>query len=78
VVSIFFFSSSILSGRRLDVYHIHDVALVRIVHSEMCCTRLAEIQDAKIRHLRTIAQLCQATFSELRHVRIVVVFHLHC
>jgi len=26
----------------------------------MCCTRLAEKkQDAKIRHLRTIAQLCR-------------------
>ena len=28
--------------------------------SETCCTRLAEIQDAKNRHLGTIAQLCQA------------------
>jgi len=27
-----------------------------------------EIQDAKTRHLRTIAQLCQAISSQLRHV----------
>ena len=36
----------------------------------MCCRRLAEIQDAKIaknRHLRTIAQLCRALSSQLRH-----------
>jgi len=36
--------------------------------SEMCCTRLAEIQDAKDRHLRTIAQLFQAISSQLSHV----------
>jgi len=39
--------------------------------SEMRCTRLAEIQDAKItqkyRHLRTITQLCRAISSQLRH-----------
>jgi len=38
----------------------------------MCCTRLAgntgRINDAKIRHLCTIAQLCRATSSQLRHV----------
>ena len=39
----------------------------------MCCTRLAEkIQDAKkspkIHHLGTIAQLCRAISSQLRHV----------
>jgi len=38
----------------------------------MCCTRLAEDterkNDAKNRHLRTIAQLCRAISSQLRHV----------
>jgi len=38
----------------------------------MCCTRLAENTGrkkvAKNRHLGTIAQLCQAIFSQLRHV----------
>jgi len=37
----------------------------------MCSTRLGEIQDAKrtqkIGHLRTIAQLCRAISSQLRH-----------
>jgi len=40
--------------------------------SEMCCTRLAENTGrkkvAKKRHLRTIAQLCRAISSQLRHV----------
>jgi len=38
----------------------------------MCCMRLAENtgckKNTKIRHLRTIAQFCQATFSQLRYV----------
>jgi len=34
----------------------------------MCCTRLAEIQDSKNRHFGTIAQLCRAVSSQLRHV----------
>ena len=38
----------------------------------MCCTRLAgnigRKNDAKNRHLRTIAQLCRAISSQLRHV----------
>jgi len=35
----------------------------------MCCMRgTLEIQDAKNRHLRTIAQLCRAISSQLRHV----------
>jgi len=41
----------------------------------MCCTRLAENtgrkNDAKNRHLRTIAQLCRAISSHLRHVSIM-------
>jgi len=40
--------------------------------SETCCTRLAENTGrkkvAKNRHLGTIAQLCQAISSQLRHV----------
>jgi len=40
--------------------------------SEMCCMRLAENtgckKSPKIRHLRTIAQLCRAISSQLRHV----------
>ena len=39
--------------------------------SEMCCTRLAgnrrRKNDAKNRHLRTIAQVCRAISSQLRH-----------
>jgi len=35
---------------------------------EMCCTRLAEKQDAKIRHLRTVAQICRPISSQLRHI----------
>ena len=38
----------------------------------MCCTRLSgntgRKNDAKNRHLRTIAQLCRAISSQLRHV----------
>ena len=54
VISIFFLLSSPMCEFRMQ--------------SEMCCTRLAETQDAKIRHLRPIAQLCGATSSQLRHI----------
>jgi len=70
------FSSPIFSIGRLDVYRTstrtstRDVALVRI---EMCCTRLAgntgRKNDAKNRHLRTMAQLCRAISSQLRQCR---------
>jgi len=61
-LSIFFYSSPNLSGRRLDVYHTstHGVALVRILEcrSEMWCMRLAANAGpkkvAKNRHLGTI------------------------
>ena len=40
--------------------------------SETCCKRLAEStgrkKSQKIHHLRTIAQLCRAIYSQLRHV----------
>ena len=67
-----FFSSPNLSGRRLDVYHTlaHGVALVRIQNARLKCAARGslQIQDAKNRHLGTIAQLCQAISSQLRHV----------
>jgi len=74
--SSIFFSLPNLSGRRLDVYHTstHQVWLSINLEcmSEMCCTRLAENterkNDAKNRHLRTIAELCRAISSQLRHV----------
>ena len=120
--SFFFFSSSNLSGRRLDVYNTwtHGVALVMVAlwnradhyifalwlllllfprlisavadwmsailphmvwrcglsanlrcRNETCCTRLAENtgrkNSPKKRHLGTIAQLCRAISSQLRH-----------
>jgi len=52
----------------------HDVALVRIYDAGpkcTCCKWLAENtgrkNSPKIRHLRTIAQLCRAISSQLRH-----------
>jgi len=52
--------------------------------SEMCCTRLAQNtgrkNDAKNRHLRTIAELCPAISSQRRHVSTVgkIVKQLGC
>ena len=59
-----------LSDRRLDVYH---VALVWILNAGLKCGACGslKIQDAKSRqkcHLSTIAQLCRAVSSQLRHV----------
>ena len=77
VVSIFFLSSFfslyILSGCRLDVYHTWCGLSANLeCMSEMCCMRLAEIQDAKnspkIRHLRSIAQICRAISLQWRHI----------
>ena len=74
--SIFFYSSPNLSGRRLDIYHTSfhtwcGLSANLECRSEMCCTRLAgntgRKNDAKNRHLRTIAQLCRAISSQLRH-----------
>jgi len=71
------FSSPNLSGRRVDVYHTsthgaRDLSANLECRSKMCCTRLAgnieRKNDAKNRHLGTIAQLCQAESSQLRHV----------
>jgi len=71
VFSSFLLSSPNLIRRRLDVCHTstHGVALVRI---ETCCTRFAENTGrkkvAKNRHLGSIAQICRAISSQLRHV----------
>ena len=75
---LFFFSffSPKLSRRRLDVCHTstHGVALVRIYDAGLkrAARGSLKIQDAKkspkIRHLRTIAQICRAISSQLRHV----------
>jgi len=72
----FFFSWPNLSRSRLDVYHtcIHNVALLQIQDASLkraaCCS--LKTQDAKkspkIRHLGTIAQLCPAMSSQVRHV----------
>ena len=73
--SIFFFSSPNLSGRRLDVPYFHTwcgLSANLECRSEMCCTRIAgntgHKNDANNHHLRTIAQLCRAISSPLRHV----------
>jgi len=62
----------LLSRRRLDVYHTstHDVALVHIYNACLKCAArgFLKIQDAKNRHLCTIAQLCPAISSQQRHV----------
>jgi len=76
LLSFFFLSSPNLSGRRLDVCHTstHGVALVRIYDAGLkrAARGSLEMRDAKKspkgRHLRTIAQLCQAITSQLRHV----------
>ena len=71
-VFFFFFPSPNLSSRRLYVYHTstHGVPLVRIYNAGLKCAArgMLNIQDAKNRHLRTIAQICRAVFSQLRHV----------
>ena len=68
----FFFSSPNLRGRRLDVYHTLAHGANLECRSEMRCTRLAantgRKKVAKNRHLGTIAQLCRAISSQLRHV----------
>ena len=72
----FFFSSPNLSRRRLDVCHTstHGVPLVRIKNAGLKCTARGslEMHDAKKspknRRLGTIAQLCRAISSQLRHL----------
>ena len=64
-----FFSSPNVSRCRLDVYHTstHGVALMRISDAGLKRGSL-QIQDAKNRHLGTIAQLCRTISLQLRHV----------
>jgi len=71
----FFFSSPNLSRRRLDVFHTSTQCGLSAnlkCRSEMYCTRLAGNAGCKKspenRHMGTIAQLCWATSSQLRHV----------
>jgi len=75
---LLFYSSPNLSGRRLDVYHTstHGVALVRIKDAgpKRAARGSLKIQDAKIAkkcHLGTIAQICPAISSQLRHISTV-------
>jgi len=51
----------------MSTYHTstHGVALVRIQNA---CLKCLKIQDAKNRHFGTIAQLCRAAYSQVRHV----------
>jgi len=67
VVSLLLLSSHHLSGRRVDVYTWCGFSRNLECRSEMCCTQLAgntgRKNDAKNRHLRTIAQLCPAISS---------------
>jgi len=73
----YLFSSPNLSRRRLDVCHTstHGVSGLSAnlgCRSETCCTPLAENtgrkKSPKICHLDTMAQLCRAISSQLRHV----------
>ena len=69
------FSSPVLSGWRLDVYHTFTwcgLSANLECRSEMCCTRLSgstgHKNDVKNCHLGTIVQICWAISSQLRHV----------
>jgi len=73
------FSSPNLSGRRLDVYHTSTYggrSANLECRSEMCCMWLAgnagPKNDAKNCYLCTIAQLCRAVSSQLRHVSTII------
>jgi len=75
LLSSFFFSSPNLSRRRLDVYTWYGLSANLGCRSETFCTRLAENtgrkKSPKIHHLCTIAQICPAMSSQLRHVSTV-------
>ena len=72
VLSFSFFSSPNLSRRRLDTWPYFHTSCGLSANlecmSETCCTRLAANTGRKKSHLGTIAQLCQAISSQLRHV----------
>jgi len=75
-LSSFFFFSCLFSavGYCMSTILTHDVASVRIYNAGLKCAARGslQIQGAKIRqkncHLHTIAQLCRAISSQLRHV----------
>jgi len=74
-LSCFFFFSPNLSRRRLDVCHTstHGVALLRISDAGLkpaaCGSLKHRMQKvAKNRRLGTIAQICRAISSQLRHI----------
>ena len=72
--TFYLFSLPNLSGRRCLPYFDTWCGLSANLEcrSEMCCTRLAgntgRKNDAKNRHLRTIAQLCRGISLQLKHV----------
>ena len=70
LLRLLFISSPNPSGRRLDVYHTsaHGLSANLECRSEMRCMRLVANTGRKNRHLGTIAQLCRAISSQLRHV----------
>jgi len=79
--SFFFFPSPISAvGDWISTIlpHNHHVTVVRILNArlKMCCTRIAENTErknyAKDRHLHTVAQVCRATYSQLRHVSLII------
>ena len=67
----FLFSSPNFSGRRVDVTWCGLIANLEC-RSEMCCTWLAgstgRKTDAKNRHIGSIAQICSAVSSQIRHI----------
>ena len=84
LLSFFFFSSSNLSGRRLDVYHTstYGLALARIQNAGLKCKLTAcgslKILDAKNRQKLAISALShnfvtlyQAVSSQVRHISII-------
>jgi len=75
LLSFYLFFSPNLSRRRLDIFHFHTWCGLSAnlgCRSETCCTRLAENtgrkKSPKTRHLRTIAQLCQAIFATKAYI----------
>ena len=68
----FFLCLPNLSGRRLDVYHTstHGVALVQIYSACLKCAARSsmEMQVPKNCHMGTIAEICRAVSSQLRHI----------
>jgi len=72
------FSSPILTDGKLDVYHTstHDMALVRIWNAGLKRAARGSLKyrtqkSPKIRHLGTVAQICRAISSQVRHISII-------